>query len=207
MANGGFVSWWCNAPYYSQRGGIVSAGSAGGSAPSKQTPLSMKRMPAASKVRAMAAVVATIDLPRPASKRTTVLMPTCAFSERSFTVQLREPHQSAPQTIKAPTFTIHSNFMRQAIIALAILSLLLVGALAIYVGLSEFNANFPTTLLCGRVILRSDDAIEIAGKSINKELLEGLAPAEYAKKCAACSEGEGQSVSIPVTVFASSTRS
>lgn len=77
--------------------------------------------------------------------------------------------------------------MRKVIIALLILLLIPGGALAIYVGLHEFNAIFPTTLLCGRVISRSDNAIEMAAKSINKELLEGLSPAEYANKCDNCS--------------------
>jgi hypothetical protein len=35
----------------------------------------------------MAAIVAAIGLPRPASNRTTVLMPTLALSAKSFTVQ------------------------------------------------------------------------------------------------------------------------
>jgi hypothetical protein len=54
---------------------------------SKHTPFSMKRMPAASKVRFIAAIVAAIGLPRLASNRTTVLMPTLALSARCFTVQ------------------------------------------------------------------------------------------------------------------------
>lgn len=68
-----------------------------------------------------------------------------------------------------------------------IILLILISIPALFVGFYEFNAAYPTKLLCGRVISRPEEAIEMAAKSIvgwDKDLLRGLTPAEYVKDSA-----------------------
>jgi hypothetical protein len=68
----------------------------------------------------------------------------------------------------------------------AVVIIVLIGIPTLLIVMDEFKNAHPTKLLCGRVISRPEEAIEMVAV-IKPELLAGVSPASFAKKCGNCS--------------------